>query len=207
VVQLTSSAARNAAASWMQAMIRAARFSQQLLRGLPFERLAWSGESPIAVPSGKATSPARRTRMKRSPSLLPARGWPAGTTIPAAKPPEWRWRLNVLRDERPRKDFASPERLPPALPPFNAGDPLITYDKIAGVHADLAMSTTELLRMFVFRTNVGVIRFETTPEEAVVHELYSLDALSSPTGGPFTRHRAPLALTPTLAPPQLVADG
>jgi hypothetical protein len=208
VVQLTSSAARNGASAERQAVIRAARFSQQLLRGLPFERLAWTGKSSISVPSGKPISPARRSRLRHSPGLLPASGWPAGTTIPSNKPPDWRWRLTVLRDDTPRAQIVHPERLQPPLPAFNAGDALASYDQIAGVHAQLALSPTELLRTLVFRTNVGVIRFEPSgADQTVVHELWSVDGVGSTEGGPFTRHRASLALTPMLAPPQLVADG
>jgi hypothetical protein len=206
-VQLTSSAARNNADSTKQAVIRAARFSQQLLRGLPFERLAWNGKSSIAVPNGKAISPARRTRLRHTPGLLPARGWPAGTTIPNDKPPDWRWRLTVLRDETPRAQISHPERLQPPLPPFNAGDALASYDAIAGVHAQLALSPTELLRTIVFRTNIGVIRFETDGgDHRVVHELWTSDGVGSTEGGPFTRHQSSLALSPSLTPPQLVAD-
>jgi hypothetical protein len=207
VVQLTSSPARNDAGSDKQAAIRAARFSQQLLAGVPFERLGWEDKAPVTVPAGQVPKPARLTRMQRKPSLLPARGWPAGTTIPADKPPDWRWRLTVLRDDRLRTQLDHPERLQPSLPPFNAGDPIVTYDKIAGVHAQLALSPTELLRLLVFRTNLGLVRFESAPQLTVVHELYSMDAPDATTGGMYTQHRASLALDPSLTPPVLVADG
>lgn len=210
VVQLTSSAVRNRASSSRQAVIRSARFSQQLLRGLPFERLGWSGKSSISVPDGKPISPARRTRLRRSPGLLPAEGWPSGTSIPADKPPDWRWRLTVLRDTTPRDQIVHPERLQPPLPAFNGADPLASYDEIAAVHAQLALSATELLRTLVFRTNVGVIRFELDGADlTVVHELWSEDGPASTEGGPFTRHRASLALTPALPAPQLkvLTDG
>jgi hypothetical protein len=210
VVQLTSSGARNAASRQRAAIIRSARFSAQLLRGLPFERLGWSGKSSISVPNGKPISPARRTRLRRSPGLLPAEGWPAGTTIPADKPPDWRWRLTVLRDDMPRAQIVHPEGPQPALPGFSGGDPLATYDAVAGVHTQLALAPTELLRTLVFRTNVGIVRFE--PEGAnvrVVHELWSVDGPASTEGGPFTKHRSSLALNPALIPPQLkvVPDG
>jgi hypothetical protein len=210
VVQLTSSGARNAASGNEQAVIRSARFSQQLLRGLPFERLAWSGKSSISVPNGKPISPARRTRLRRTPGLLPAGGWPLGTILPADKPPDWRWRLTVLRDMTPRAQIVHPEGPQPALPAFNGADPLLTYDAVAAVHAQLALNPTELLRTLVFRTNVGVIRFEPDGADVrVVHELWSLDGPASTQGGPFTHHRSSLARSPALAPPQLqvVPDG
>jgi hypothetical protein len=110
----------------------------------------------------------------------------------------------VLRDETPRSQIVQPERLQPPLPAFDGGDPLVSYDAIAAVHAQLALSPTELLRTLVFRTNIGVIRFE--PDGAgqrVVHELWSMDAPDSTEGGPFTRHRSSLTASPALAPPQL----
>ena len=105
IVQLTSSPVRNSAPEDVRAAIHAARFSQQLLRGLPVERLGWSGKSSITVPPGKAISPARRSRMKASPAVVPAGGWPAGTTITADKPPDFRFRLTPLRDDRPRSEL------------------------------------------------------------------------------------------------------
>jgi hypothetical protein len=211
VVQLTSSGARNAASSERAAVIRSARFSQQLLRGLPFERLGWSGKSSISVPNGKPISPARRTRLRRTPGLLPAEGWPSGTTIPADKPPDWRWRLTVLRDDTPRAQIVHPEGPQPPLPAFNGGDPLATYDAVAGVHAQLALGPTELLRTLVFRTNVGIVRFEPDggSNVRVVHELWSVDGPASTEGGPFTKHRSSLARNPALTAPQLqvVPDG
>jgi hypothetical protein len=210
VVQLTSSGARNAASRERAAIIRSARFSAQLLRGLPFERLGWTGKSSIAVPSGKPISPARQTRLRRSPGLLPAQGWPSGTTIPTDKQPDWRWRLTVLRDETPRAQIVHPEGPQPALPAFSGGDPLATYDAVAGVHAQLALSPTELLRTLVFRTNVGIVRFEPQGSNVnVVHELWSVDGPASIEGGPFTKHRSSLAIDSTLRPPVLeaVPDG
>lgn len=211
VVQLTSSGARNAAGTEKETVIRQARFSQQLLQGLPFERLGWNDKSSISVPNGKPISPARRTRLRKTPGLLPAEGWPAGTTIPGDKPPDWRWRMAVIRDNTPRAQHVTPAEGPqPPLPGFNAGDPVATYDQIAGVHAQLALSPTELLRTLVFRANIGVVHFEPDGNDhTVVHELWTVDGPGSTEGGAFTKHRASLALTPSLAPPQLqvVADG
>jgi hypothetical protein len=209
IVQLTSSAARNGAEKNLQAIIRAARFSQQLLRNQPFERLAWSTKSPIVVPTGTAVAPGRRSRMRRAPSLLPAAGWPAGTTIPNDKPPEWRWRVTALRDDTPRSQIVHPERLQPPLPTFDAGSPVDCYRATAGVHAQLALSTTELLRTLVFGTNIGLIRIEGSgANQGVVHELWTMDAPHSTEGGPFTHHRSPLSLTPSLPPvaPQLQVE-
>jgi hypothetical protein len=209
IVQLTSSPGRNSASHKIRAAIFAARFSQQLLHGLPLERLGWSEKSSITVPPGKAISPARRSRMKAIPAVVPAGGWPAGTTIPADKPPEFRFRLGPVRDDRLRSQLEHPEHLPPPLPSFDAGDPLHTYHEVAARHAELALGPTELLRLLVFRSNLGVVRFEAEGQShTVVHELYSMDAPDSTEGGAYTIHRASLALSPALAGPslQVVAD-
>ena len=201
---------RNSASEDIRGAIFAARFSQQLLRGLPLDRLGWSETSSITVPPGHAISPARRSRMKASPAVVPAGGWPAGTTIPVDEPPDFRFRLTPLRDDRLRSQLEHPEHLQPPLPAFDANDPLRTYHEVAGRHAELALGPTELLRLLVFRSNLGVIRFEAEGQShEVVHELYSMDGPDSTEGGAYTIHRSSLALSPELVGPKLevVADG
>ena len=95
------------------------------------------------------------------------------------------------------------------MPAFDAGDPLHTYHEVAARHAELALGPTELLRLLVFRSNLGVVRFEAEGQShTVVHELYSMDGPDSTEGGAYTVHRASLALSPALAGPslQVVAD-
>jgi hypothetical protein len=211
VAQFTSSAARNSAPSTHRTVIRAARFSQQILRGLPTERLGWKEAAPISVPHGDAVSPARRIRMRRTPSVIPAAGWPAGTTIPLDKPPDFKWRLTTLRDDRSRDDIDHPAERQPQLAAFDAADPVGSYNRVAQAHTELALGPTELLRTFVFPTNVGVVRIESSStEQSAIHELWSTDGPASTTGGPFTRHSFLfLSATPAGPPPQLhvVSDG
>ena len=148
--------------------------------------------------------------MKASPAVVPAGGWPAGTTIPADKQPDFRFRLDGLRDDRLRSELEHPEHLQPPLPAFDAADPLRTYHEVAARHAELALGPTELLRLLVFRSNLGVVRFEAEGQShEVVHELYSMDAPDSTKGGVYTVHRASLALSTDLVGPSLevVADG
>jgi hypothetical protein len=93
------------------------------------------------------------------------------------------------------------------LPPFDAADPLHTYHEVAGRHAELALGPTELLRLLVFRSNLGVVRFEAEGDShAVVHELYSMDAPDSTEGGAYTIHRGSLSLSPALVGPSLQVD-
>ena len=75
-----------------------------------------------------------------------------------------------------------------------------SYNQIAAKHVELALSTTELLRLLVFRTNIGLVRFETAgTEQHVIHELWSTDGPNSTEGAPMTApHLADRS--PTLAP-------
>ena len=75
---------------------------------------------------------------------------------------------------------------------------------MAARHAELALGPTELLRLLVFRSNMGVVRFEPEGEsQTVVHELYSMDGPNATEGGAYTVHRSSLALSPTVPAPQL----
>jgi hypothetical protein len=73
---------------------------------------------------------------------------------------------------------------------------------VAARHAELALGPTELLRLLVFRSNMGVVRFEPAGQ-TVVHELYSMDGPNATGGGAYTVHRSWLAQSPHVAPPQL----
>ena len=75
---------------------------------------------------------------------------------------------------------------------------------MAARHAELALGPTELLRLLVFRSNLGVVRFEPEGQShSVIHELYSMDGPNATGGGAYTVHRSSLALSPTVAAPQL----
>ena len=204
VVQLTCSPCRNAWPADIQAILRGGRFAQQLIAGIPYERIAWKEKAPIVVPQGTAITPGRRTRMRRAPSLLPAQGWPAGITVPADKPPDWRWRLTMLSDGRPRDQFPRPERLAPPLPRFTPASRADSYGRVAAAHAELALSDRELLRTSVFLPTVGIVRIEEAAgQRTVVHELWSIDSPGSVQGAPATIHRARLSPDPAIERPQL----
>jgi hypothetical protein len=212
IVQFTSSPLRNSAAHNIRSAIFAARFSQQLLRGEDVERIGWKETASVSVPDGKAISPARRGRMKLSPAIVPAGGWPAGSTIPDDKKPDFSFRISGLRDERLRSVLSHPEHLQPELPAFDAANPLETYNAIALRHAELALGPTELLRLLVFRSNLGIVRFEPEGDShTAIHELYSMDDPTTTTGSAYTVHRSSLAMTPTepLKAPEfaVVTDG
>jgi hypothetical protein len=203
VVQLTSSAARNQPGAGMRAVLRAFKFGQLLLRGLPYERLGWTGKATVQLPAGASIRPGRRARLRRTPGLLPAAGWPTGTTVPADQPPDYHWRLTVLRDERLRTQMPVGTPVLPALPAWNPGDALDGYAKVAAAHAQMSFDVTDPFRLMVFRSNIGLVRFTVDGGDvAVQHQLLS-PADDGTTGEAFTEHMVAFAPTPAPAPPQL----
>jgi hypothetical protein len=192
IVQLTSSAARNPPDKKEQMVIRAHRWIREALNGTPFERLGWDEAAPIQLPAGASIPPGRRARMLRSPALLPAAGWPKGTTLTPDSAPDWTWRLYPLRDERP--DPIQPQPAQPALPAFDPAHPLESVALIAARHAELARSPNNPLRGIVFAANIGVVHVEPAGPDRLklVHEIYSPDGPQLESGSPYTRHEIDL---------------
>jgi hypothetical protein len=172
-VQLTVSPSRH---QWspeaVHILLRTTALSNRLAElGQPAERLAWekgSGEQP-GVPTAPTQLPfGLATRAKRSPALLPARGWPADTVDPTA-PPDWKWRLKLAADERSELDRPDSIRLP-GIPANDLHDPegpaitepLTTYLELAESHQAQTKRQFTHLRRLVFPTAIGVVTF---PEE------------------------------------------
>jgi hypothetical protein len=205
IVQLTSSPSRNVFKTIVEAILRSSALLQRYQSGLRPERLAWTNESSIAVPAGAVIGPGRRARLRRKPSLVPARLWPAGTSFPPDKPPDWRWRLSMARDSRP--DTARPPllRQPTLAAELDAGDPVPGYRLIAARHAQTAFTHLDHLRQMVFTNNVGLVSFSVDGGGAVTvaHRLLSKDAPDSATFAENTIHDVPLSST-TESRPELV---
>jgi hypothetical protein len=197
IVQCTSSAARNQPDESMRGYLRALRIGQQLLRGVPCERLGWEGDHGVVLPAGASIRPGRRARLRRKPAILPARGWPAGTTV--SSPPDWRWRVEVLRDERTHAQLPAGAPDVPVLT-WNAGDKVSSYADIAGKHQQVALAPKDPVRLLVFRNNIGLVSFAKDGVDfRVSHTL--LSSADEDTGDEFTRHSVPFApATPPAAP-------
>lgn len=203
IVQFTASAARNPAPAVAVALLRSNALLQRYQQGIPAERLAWQEEAPIQLPAGAKVGPGRRARLKRSPALVPSRGWPSGTTLPDDKPPDWRWRLMVIRDQRPNGDL--PEFLrQPALPEFNPGDPIGSYRKVASEHSRTALNPHFThLRQMVFVNNIGLVKsFMEGGTLTLSQTLLSAATPDDPASSENTLHKVSLAPTPE-APPKL----
>jgi hypothetical protein len=205
IVQLTCSPAHNRFKPVVRLMVRQNPVLQQVAGAIAISRMAWADKSPLVVPSPSIVSPGRRGRMARKPSLIPAAGWPAGTAFPADKPPDWRWRLQVLRDNRPEGElppnlrqplFTSAQELKPA-------DALPAYQAIAGRHQAATSTRFEHLRQIVFNSNIGVVRLRreaSTGPLTLRHSLYSCNGPGSPEMTEGTRHETSLAPSVLPAP-------
>lgn len=162
IVQLTSSPARNEFKPIIQALIRSNALLQDFERGLQAELLAWKdAPAPINLPTAARIGLGRRARMLRSPALLPTRGWPAGTSFPSDKRPDWSWRLTLVRDQRPNSALPAKLQQPALIPAVdvNPADPLPGYAAVASRQALLAATHFDHLRQMVFNTNFGLVSF------------------------------------------------
>jgi hypothetical protein len=202
VIQFTSSAARNQPnpSGKEVSAIRGLRFGQQMLRGRPFERLGWEDKPAIQVPAGASIPPGRRARFLRTPGLARADGWPPGTTIDPAKPPDWRWRLTVLGDARPNPPRRVDDQLVETLPAWNAADPIQSHADIAARHQQAAYRLVDPIRLMVFRNNLGVVSFAADgPDEyRVTHAI--LSAADETSGERYTEHSETTARAGLVAP-------
>lgn len=202
VVQCTSSAARNQPEPALRGLLRTLRLGQQLLRGVPAERIGWEAGAKVVLPAGAHIRPGRRARLRAKPTELPATGWPVGTTTSAD--PDWRWRLEVLRDERPAASLPAGAPVVPVLD-WDAGDPVASYAAIAGHHQQLALAPKDPVRLNVFRNNIGLVSLERDGADyRVSHTL--LSSADDETGDEYTQHTVAFAPTPAPVAPTLRTD-
>lgn len=207
ILQCTASSAKNEPPIRMRAVLRGSRSAQRLLRGETLERLGWDGDHGVVLPGGAGIAPGRRARLLRKPTFVPSRGWPAGTTLAADKPPDVRFRVAVLRDDRSAAALGVGAPVPPTLPAWDAADPVAAYARTAGAHQGLLGEGKDPIRLMVFRTNVGMVTFSSSPTTG---EYVATHAVMSPvgdgtTGSPFTHHVVDLARSAAATPPTLVA--
>lgn len=208
ILQCTASSAKNEPPIGMRAVLRGSRSAQRLLQGQALERLGWDGTHGVVLPSGAQIRPGRRGRLLQKPTYVPSRGWPTGTTLASDKPPDVRYRVVVLRDERPGSALGVGAPVPPTLPAWAPADPVAIYAQVAGAHQQLLGEGKDPIRLMVFRTNVGLVSFAPSPTGA--GEYVATHAVMSPvgdgsTGSPFTHHVVDLARAAAAAPPTLVA--
>lgn len=207
LIQLTSSPARNSFKAIVKLLVRQNPFLQNVGTQFAAARLAWkSGPAPITLPADGFVSPGRRSRIQRSPALLPASGWPAGTSIPEDKKPDWSWRLSLQRD--PRRESELPTTLrQPQLPAEEELDPdraLPAYRAVAMRQQAMAVTRFDFLRQMIFHNTLALVRIEKAVDAAggtdlvLTHVLLSEDAPDSVTPAEGTHHV--IVLTPSREP-------
>ena len=200
--QFTSSGFKNVMPTYIRAIDRALGFAQQLIRArIGIERIGWDKpqDGMVLLPDGvneAALVPALRARLRETPVMVPTSGWPdenegdaddpaKKTRLNPAVPPDWRWRVKALVDER--KDSDRPKPAQPLAIDVAAIDALLTtsetnpvagqaaqaYLLLAARHQD-AIEKTKNSRQILFRSNFGLVRFEHDGTKLVaVHELIS----------------------------------
>lgn len=210
IVQLTCSSARNDMKPILQALVRDNACLQEFQAGLAAERLAWrSGDLTLTFPRGADGKPpkvalGRLARAKRTPALLPARGWPAGTT--ANKVIDWCWRMQMARDARTNAQVPAGHMQPGLNPPGDvnpAQDRLGSYAKVVSRHVVAAMTHFDHLRQMVFNTNVGLVAFTGAGSDLkVVHTILSHNGVKDVNkADEATIHEVPLVTPQAEKPP------
>jgi hypothetical protein len=205
IVQLTSSGVRNEGPAILRPLVRALPFGQGLLRGEPQARLGWKKTAAIDLPAGSHIAPGRRARMLRTPALVPAGGWPAGSTVTAG--PDWRWRARVLRDERTHGELPVSYPFQEPVAEFDPNEPLESFARIAARHAKAALNRKDQVRVVVFMPNCATVSFRTVDGKLRVSQtLFSEASPGSALGAPNTVHETELLPPADDAGPQLETD-
>jgi hypothetical protein len=204
--QFTSSGFKNVMPSFITFVDRALGFAQQLIRlNLGTERLGWDRpeDDLVLFPPGRNKfdlRPVLRSKLGSAPVLLPSWGWPddndpAAQADPAlttrlnpAKPPDWRWRIMPLLDER--RDSLRPAGI--QILPLNEGevdtllgDPATVvsgYHQVAGRHQH-SLEKLRNARQILFRGNVGRVTFRVHGDGRLdaIHEV--ITAFNDPDAG------------------------
>jgi hypothetical protein len=197
--QFTSSGFKNVMPSMITFIDPALGLSQQLVRlDLGTERIAWKevADELVLLPTGAVLEdlkPVMKSRLKNVPVMVPSWGWPdlndpddAQSFDPAktsrlnpAHPPDWRWRVKPLLDQRAEIDRPPAVRLAELAPDTDAVLAAPTtvfegYQRLAARHQH-ALNRLRNARQILFRANVGRVRFEKPDGDTLdaVHEVFT----------------------------------
>lgn len=174
IVQLTSSGARNGWPVVLESAFRNVGMLRGELQEMKVERVAW--ERPGAIVPGGIVGPGRSVQMLQTPCLLPTTGWPPQTST--SKEPDWRWRAQIVTDERPVGTDSRQLPVPGSSTNIPDDDDIAaTYDPYVAMlrrHAAATRMKPRLLRTVVFISNLGLIGFSGAGATAeVTHTLLS----------------------------------
>jgi len=183
LAQFTSSGFKNVMPVYLRALDANAMLLQQMLRAkIGVERFGWTrpDEDLVLLPTGRTEADlvaVTRAKLGRSPVLLPAHGWPddnpegeppqvaLSSRLNPARPPEWRWTITPLLDERPDAERPSPIRVIPLdddLIEDQLADPATAFPALQEVarRHQVALDRMRNTRQMMFRSNFGIVRFE-----------------------------------------------
>jgi hypothetical protein len=211
IINFTSSPAQNAWPYVATTVFKSLSWSTLLNRvDQPASRLGWQNSSPpLFDPTGEPGT--LRSRLWRSPALLPLQGW--STAHQLGRQPEWWWRMTQLYDNRLDSDrpaFAQPSPaitadLPATVPgqaPVNLVQPpagTLGYPQLASVHAN-SVDRSWFGRGLVWQNNYGVVIVsnDDSGQLQVSHEIHYRRPYPVPGEDPagFTVHTAILTPTP-----------
>lgn len=176
ILQLTASALKN---EWSAVAKRALETVkvQQLMHDAfyPMARLGWSDPSQVTgrvnVP-GDALPRSRRALLRRTPTVVPAEGWPAGSSITVA--PDWVWRTSLVKDERPDDESADARpadaQLSDISPDLNPSAPEDGY--VAVLQRGEKQLRARIARSVCFASQLGLITLPgTVADRRVRHAL------------------------------------
>jgi len=196
--QFTSSGFKNVMPTFITFIDRALGLAQQLIRAnLGTERLGWDQPRdqmvlyPPGVHEGDLT-PVMRSRLVSTPVRLPTWGWPdqndptrpetfdpsKASRINPATPPDWRWRVKPLIDQR--DDVARPAgiqllKLDSTVESRLASPATMLegFQAVAARHQH-ALERLRNSRQILFRGNVGLVRFTRDGVKLTAfHEVYT----------------------------------
>ena len=165
--------------------------------GINAERLGWNAKADVLNEKAAEAAPALRSRLEETPMLLPAFGWPEGTAVKPATPPDWSWRIKVLLDQRP--EFNGPpyepaKERPEAAKPSSAGSDIPAQPApnpdFRGTFADpyrrlisrhhRSFDIMRNGRQIVMGNNLGLIHFKNIKKDAQSQEvLHAIQELRS----------------------------
>jgi hypothetical protein len=196
IVQFTSSGMKNVMPSYITLIDRSLPFAQRLIRAeIGAERLGWRSRPshPVMLQDGETEDHiprALRAKLRQDPTMLPTYGWPPGTTIDLTQLPDWQWRVQPVFDvradaERPAAEQPLPidtNAVAAQLDGPVAPQAILGYQAIAATH-QRALEIMRNSRQILFRSNVGVVRFEKRGDVLhAIHEAYSAFKLPSEVG-------------------------
>jgi hypothetical protein len=204
--QFTSSGLKNVMPPMITFLDPSLGLAQQLIRlNLGTERIGWKNVAHdlVLFPAGRDIEdlkPVMKSRLRTVPVMVPPWGWPddndpahpenfditKATRLNPARPPDWRWRVKPLLDERAEHDEQHPKDTRPAgvsLLPLEPdvetklADPSTVfegYQRVAARHQS-ALNRLRNARQILFRANVGRLRFEKPAAGALdaVHEVFT----------------------------------